>query len=78
MLVQVDESRGNHEALRIEYLRALERLRRNPRDLAVGDPDIADCVGAGLRVHDAAAFEHYVVRVGDGGQRRREARQQEK
>ncbi len=61
MLVQVDEAGRDDESLDVDDAFAGERLRRDPRHLALGNTDVADRIETGLRIHYAPAAEHDVV-----------------
>ena len=64
MLVQVDESRRDHEAGRVDNTPTLQRRMRNSRDPSLLNPNITHSIGLGFRVNDASALDHDVVLLG--------------
>ena len=61
MRVQVDEARGDDEAARVYRVPAAYGVRRDDGDSSAQEPDIADRIELGGRIHHVSAENHAVV-----------------
>ena len=59
--MQVDKSGGNHQALGIDGVACRERRRRDGRDLAAADPDVAHRVEIAGRIQHAPVGDDDIV-----------------
>jgi len=59
--VKVDEARSDDEAARVYRVPAVYGLRRDDGDSSVEEPDVADRIELGGRIHDVSAQNHAVV-----------------
>src|SRR4029079_4514001 len=61
VLVQVDESGRDNQAASINFYLASESVRRDRCDFLAVDSYLANCVEAGLRIHDTTAAQDNIV-----------------
>src|SRR5439155_26680643 len=59
--VQVDEARGDHEAVRVYRIPAAYGLRCDDGDSSVDEPDVEDRIELGGRVHHVSTENRAVV-----------------
>ena len=61
VLVQVNESRSDHQPAGMDDAASAQHLGRDAHNLSVADADVAHGIHAGFGIHDASAFEHEIV-----------------
>src|SRR5258708_22396155 len=61
MLMEINKTRGHHQASSGNHTLSGERVLGNFRNLALGDSHVANRVKTGLRIKHAAALNHKIV-----------------